>query len=324
MRVLYLSMPGMLQPYYRDFLTAIDGRHEVMLFDPKKPLAPQFEGVDVVVDQGGSVGTREMIDAGKAAGVKLWQVEGTGLDHFEVAYTLEKEIPLANTPGQFSSIALAEHAMFFLLWFAKRFRESQVTMREGQYYKPMTEELEGKTLGLLGFGASGRELAKRAKAMGMRIAALDVVEVEESVLQEFGVSLFVDLSRLDEVLESADYLSIHVPLMATTRHMVGREALGRMKSDAVLINLARGAIVDENALVEALRSGQIRGAGIDVFAEEPPSVDHPLLNMENVVTTPHIAGGTTGTCRRRGEACALNIDRVAAGEEPLFLITSAN
>ena len=120
MKVLYLSVEDMLQPCYDDFRTAVDERHEVCLYDPAKPMAEQFEGAEVVVDQGGSVGTRALIDAALAARVRLWQVLGTGVDHVDVAYFLEKGLALANTPGPFSAVALAEHAMFLMLYFAKR------------------------------------------------------------------------------------------------------------------------------------------------------------------------------------------------------------
>ncbi len=175
MKVLFLGTSNLLHPWYDDVLKVAAGRWPIPLFDRSQPVAPQFEGLDVVIDQGGNHGTHELIDAASEVGVKLWQVLGTGLDHTDVAYILKKGIPLANTPGQFSSIALAEHALFLMLLFAKKFFESQRSVRNQVLCEPMNEELHGKTLGLLGFGASGRELAMRAKVMGMRIMAIDVV-----------------------------------------------------------------------------------------------------------------------------------------------------
>ena len=166
MKVLFLGTSNLLHPWYDDVLKVAAGRWPIPLFDRSQPVAPQFEGLDVVIDQGGNHGTHELIDAACEVGVKLWQVLGTGLDHTDVAYILKKGIPLANTPGQFSSIALAEHALFLMLFFAKKFFESQRSVRNQVLCEPMNEELHGKTLGLLGFGASGRELAMRAKVLG--------------------------------------------------------------------------------------------------------------------------------------------------------------
>lgn len=323
MKVLYLNVPGMLQPWYDDFRTAVGEGHTVCLYDPAEPMAGQFEDVDVVVDQGGSVGTRALIDAALAARVKLWQVLGTGVDHVDVAYFLEKGLMLANTPGPFSAVALAEHAMFLMLYFAKRFDEHVRNLRSKVFYFPVSEELDGKTLALVGLGASGQALAARAKAMGMRIAAVDAVDIPQERLDELGVEVFAAPSELEAVLAQADYVSLHVPLTSKTRHMIDGRALAAMKPTAVLINVARGEIADEDALIEALRSGGIRGAGLDVFAEEPLPADHPFMKLPNVVATPHTAGQTYGTSRRRGEACAGNVDRIARGLEPLYRITEA-
>ena len=323
MKVLYLNVPGMLQPWYDDFRSAVGEGHNVCLYDPEKPMAGQFEDVDVVVDQGGSVGTRALIDAALAARVKLWQVLGTGVDHVDVAYFLEKGLMLANTPGPFSAVALAEHAMFLMLYFAKRFDEHVRNLRSKVFYFPVSEELDGKTLALVGLGASGQALAARAKAMGMRIAAVDAVDIPREGLDELGVEVFAAPGELEGVLAQADYVSLHVPLTAKTRHMIDSRALAAMKPTAVLINVARGEIADEDALIEALRSGGIRGAGLDVFAEEPLPADHPFMKLPNVVATPHTAGQTYGTSRRRGEACAENVERIAKGQEPLYRITEA-
>ncbi len=323
MKVLYLTVPGMLQPWYDDFRSAVGGGHTVCLYDPAKPMVGQFEDVDVVVDQGGSVGTRALIDAALSARVKLWQVLGTGVDHVDVPYFLEKGLMLANTPGPFSAVALAEHAMFLMLYFAKRFDEHVRNLRSKVFYFPLSEELEGKTLGLVGLGASGQALAARAQAMGMRIAAVDAVDIPRERLDELGVEVFASPSKLKTVLARADYVSLHVPLTSKTRHMIDGPALAAMKSTAVLINVARGEIVDEDALIEALQIGRIRGAGLDVFAQEPLPPDHPFVHMPNVVATPHTAGQTYGTSRRRGEACAENVDRIARGLAPLYRITEA-
>ena len=273
----------------------------------------------MVVDQGGH-GTRAMIDAGARAGVKLWQVLGTGLDHTDVDYILARGIPLANTPGQFSAIALAEHALLFILCMAKRLREAEANARKGLMYHPVSDELADKVLGVVGLGASGRELAVRARALGLRVQAVDVAPVPSEQLSELGVEHFDGIDGLDALLARADYVSLHVPLTAATRHLIDERRLALMKPTAALVNVARGAIVDEDALARALREHTIAGAGIDVFSEEPLPTDSPLLVLDNVVATPHTAGVTRGTSLRRSRACVENALRVLGGEEPLFQV----
>jgi phosphoglycerate dehydrogenase-like enzyme len=321
-KILFLGTSNLLHPWYDDVLEVAAARWPIPLFDHSQPVAPQFEGLDVVIDQGGNHGTHELIDAACAVGVKLWQVLGTGLDHTDVAYILKKGIPLANTPGQFSSIALAEHALFLMLLFSKKFFESQRSVRNQVLCEPMNEELHGKTLGLLGFGASGRELALRAKVFGMRIMAIDVTDIPPSVQEQHGLAFCGKSRELPHLLAESDYLSVHVPLLTTTRHMLGGAALSAMKPNAVIINVARGGIIDEAALVEALQSGRIRGAGLDVFPQEPVDPDHPLLRLPNVVATPHVAGVTFGTSYRRAQAVVANVERVAQGLPLLYQVTS--
>jgi len=321
MKVLFLGTEGMLRPWYEDVIRLAGDRWPIQLFDPGRPMAQQLQGVSVVVDQGGIHGTRELIETSREAGIQLWQVLGTGLDHTDVATILANGIPLANTPGQFSSIALAEHALFLMLVFAKRLFESQASIRRNVICDPINDELQGKTLVLLGLGASGRELARRARAMDMRVLAIDLAPISDQIREQCGVSFLGTAADLPRLLVEADYLSIHMPLTSTTRHMIDATALRRMKPSAVLINVARGEIVDEGALLEALKGGGIRGAGIDVFAKEPVDPENPLLRLPNVVATPHVAGVTFGTSRRRAEAVVENLERVEKGLPLLYQVT---
>ena len=321
MKVLFIPQRGNEEPWQRDVLEALEGRVELAILDHDAPLGPQFDGVRVVLDQGGWA-TREMIDAGAETGVALWQVIGMGLDHSEVDHILARGIRLANTPGQFSAIALAEHALFLILCFAKRLRELERNVRAGVLWQPITDELPGQTLGIVGLGASGRELARRAAAMGMRVVAVDPVEIPEDLLAQHGVEWCGGTDRLDELLRQSDYASLHVPLNARTRHLLDREKLALLKPSAVLVNVARGALVDEQALVEALRAGRLRGAGLDVFSQEPLPPDSPFRALENVIATPHVAGTTRGTSRRRAEVCVQNVERIEQGLDPLYEITA--
>ena len=322
MKVLYIPIPEIMHPWYEDFIAALGGRYPVELYDPDQPLEQQFRGTEVVVELGGNLATHEMIDAGAQAGVKLWQISGTGLDEVHVGHFERVGIPLANTPGLYSGAALAEHALFLMLCHAKNFRAGQQSISQRRLCDPINGELGGKTLGLVGLGASGGELAQRASSMGMRVMAVDKVEVPREMLDRLGVEFFGAPSQLDRILGEADYLSLHVPLTAETRHMIRRHTFRKMKPTSVLINVSRGEIVDQAALLEALNSGWIGGAGLDVFPDEPVDPGHPLLQSQKVIATPHVAGVTYETSRRRGQACADNVVRIAEGLHPLNLVST--
>ncbi len=156
----------------------------------------------------------------------------------------------------------------------------------------------------------------------MRILAVDVADIAREVCDEFHVEFLGGSGGLDCLFAQADYLSLHTPLTSKTRHLIDRRAIDLIKPSAVLINVARGGLVDEAALIDALRSGQIQGAGLDVFALEPLGRDSPFLQLDNVIATAHTAGGSRGTSRKRGQACADNIHRVAQGRSPVHQITS--
>jgi phosphoglycerate dehydrogenase-like enzyme len=210
----------------------------------------------------------------------------------------------------------------FMVMLSRRWYESQKNLRQGILYVPPGSELVNKCLGLVGFGASGRELARRAKAFAMRISAVDIRDIPEEEQREFGLEFVGKPSDLDRVIQQSDYLSLHLHLNDGTRHIIDARRLGLMKPTAYLINVARGALVDEQALHSALAEGRLAGAGLDVFSTEPMDPDHPLLKLPSVVATPHIAGGTDGTSHRRAAFAAKNIDRIADGLEPLHRLDS--
>jgi D-3-phosphoglycerate dehydrogenase len=289
------------------------------IFDQSLPLVPQFDGVDVVIDEGGSVGTREMADAAEGQ-ARLWQILGTGLDHFDMDYWRGKGIPVANCPGPFSSVALAECVMMFILMLTRKYDETQSNLYSQRMYEPVGIELEDLKLGIIGLGASGMELARRARPFGMRILAIDIRDVSADEIEEFGVEFVGKPDAMDTVISKSDILSLHLHLNLETHHVIDKRRLGLMKPTAYLINVARGALVDEVELEQALQSGQIAGAGIDAFGQEPPDINSAIFSMSNVVTTPHIAGVTNGTSRKRAEAAANNVDRVASGLEALYRV----
>jgi phosphoglycerate dehydrogenase-like enzyme len=315
---MFLPLAGVPEMFGNEVVKAVGKNHHIVVFDRDQEIAPQFEGVEVIVDLGGSVGTREMLHAAKS--VKLWQVLGMGLDHFDLDYWRLQGMPVAHCPGPLSAIPLGECALMFILMLARRYHEAHELLREGVLHQPPGVELENQTLGIVGFGASGRELAFRAKAFGMKIEVNDVVAPTPEAVEHYGVSSAGGPERLDELLPRVDYLSVHLPLDEKTHHIIDARRLGLMKKSACLINVARGELVDEEALVAALSEGRLAGAGLDVFGQEPLPVDSPLLDLPNVVLLPHVSGSTDGTARRRAALAAENCDRVAAGLEPLHRV----
>jgi phosphoglycerate dehydrogenase-like enzyme len=306
-------------PIWQDtVIAAIGDRHDLTLYDETLPLEPQFEGVEAVLDEGGSIGTREMYDAAKDT--LFWQVIGTGLDHVDVAYMRSKGFMVSNCPGQFSSVALSECAMMYILMLSRRFHEAHQNFQDGVFYHPPGTELIGANLGLVGFGASAQELARRAKPFGMKIMAIDVRKIEDEILDEIQPDFMGTPDDLDRVVVESDFLSLHLHLNAETRHTIDARRIGMMKKTACIINVARGALVDEEAMHRALLGGMLGGAGLDVFAAEPPDPTLDVYRLPNVIVTPHISGGTDGTARKRAAVAAENIDRIGQDLEPLYRV----
>ena len=322
MRVVFVAVgPGPVESTLEGFLAAAGDRHDVTAYRAGDAISDQFEGLDAVVDFGGWA-SNDLIDNGADGGARLWQVLGYGLDHIDVGHVLQRGLLLAHTPGEVTAVPLAEHALFLMLSLEKKLHEGQRSLRSGVFYTTMAGELAGKTLAIIGLGASGRALARRAIGLEMRTLAVDVAEIPRSVQHELQIAFCGGLEDLHHVLAQADFVSIHTPLTSTTHHLIDTEALGVMKSDAALINVARGAVIDERALIAALQEGRIGGAGLDVFEREPLDSGHPLFDLENVVLTPHIAGTTPGSSRRRALFAAENIDRLARGLPPEGQITT--
>jgi len=210
--------------------------------------------------------------------------------------------------------------MMFILMLTRQYPVARAVLDKGELYEPMALELEGVKLGLIGFGASGIELARRAKPFGMEILAIDIREVSAAEREEFGLSFVGTPDDLEKVVAESDILSLHLHLNSETHHIIDARMLGLMKPTAHIINVARGALIDEEALTQALLDGTIGGAGIDAYSQEPPDLTSPFFGLSNVIATPHTAGVTDGTSRKRAQCAADNVDRIAAGLEPLYRI----
>lgn len=263
--------------------------------------------VDAIIVRSKPKVTRKVIEA--APKLKVIGRAGVGLDNIDLEAAKERGIKVVNSPGA-SSRSVAELAVALMFNVARKIAFADRKMREGVWAKKqcMGFELEGKTLGIVGFGRIGYQIAKIAKALGMNLLLYDPYPNEEHAKEVGGK--FVDLETL---LKESDVVTLHVPLIDATYHLINEERLKLMKPTAILINAARGAVVDTNALVKALKEGWIAGAGLDVFEEEPLPKDHPLTKLDNVVLTPHIGASTVEAQMRAGVQVAEQIVEILKG-----------
>lgn len=211
---------------------------------------------------------------------------GVGYDKVDLKAASANGIAVARTTGA-NTTAVAEMALAMMLFCRRRFNTYQARAKAGEWVKDIGNEIIGGTVGIIGYGSIGRHLAKLLSGFDCKILAYDPFPKKE-VMEADGVQLVT----LEELFRQADAVSIHVPYTEQTHHMINKETLAMMKPTAVIVNTARGNIVDEDALYEALKSGQIAGAGLDVFAKEPLPVDSPLLTLENAIITPHVSSQT--------------------------------
>ena len=209
---------------------------------------------------------------------------GVGTDNIDVEYCKEKGIFVGRTVGS-NARSVAETAISFILADSKNLFESIANTRENGWAKMTGYEILGKTVGIVGFGAIGKHVAKMAVGLGMKVLAYDAFGID----RELAASMEVEIADLGEIIARSDFLSLHVPLTPETANMISAKEMASMKSSAVLINTARGGIVNEADLYEALKGGVIRAAYFDVFSSEPPAKDEPLLTLPNFYLTPHIA-----------------------------------
>jgi D-3-phosphoglycerate dehydrogenase len=214
---------------------------------------------------------------------------GVGVDNIDVAAATERGIVVMNAPDG-NTTTTAEHTIALLVALARRVPQANSSLKAGKWDRKsfIGVELQGKTLGIVGMGRIGRAVAARARAFGMKIVAFDPF-----IAPEQARDLEIDLASLDEVFANADFLTVHTPMTAETRGIVGAEAFAKMKQGVRVINCARGGLIDEGALYEAIKSGTVAGAALDVFVQEPPAKDHPLLLLDEVIVTPHLGASTT-------------------------------
>jgi D-3-phosphoglycerate dehydrogenase len=244
--------------------------------------------------------------------LKVLSKYGIGVDKIDVAACTEMGIPVLFTPGV-NHTTVAEHAFLLLLALEKNLLFHCDSTRAGGWKRQTGHELLGKTIGIVGLGRIGREVAIRAKAFGMRPLGYDVYW-DEAFAAEQGVTR---AATIDEVFAQSDYLSLHTNLTPETRDLVRAETIRRMKPDVIVINCARGEIVNTADMAAALASGRVRGYGTDVLDVEPPPADHPLTHLPNCLVTPHVGSRTSESVQRQALAAVENLVRAMHGEQPL-------
>lgn len=252
--------------------------------------------------------------------LKLVQLLSAGYNALDVKAMREMRVPVA-TNGGANSVAVAEHTVLLMLAVYKNLCFFDADVKKGGWRKgppgsQMLCELAGKTVGLVGLGMIGREVAKRLQGFDTKVLYYDAFRPDATVEGQLGVKF----SPLEDMLPVVDILSLHVPLLPETRNMIGRRELDLMKKSAVLINTCRGAVVDNEALYEALRDGVIAGAGLDTVEPEPPPPNAPLLSLPNVILTPHIAGHTEDSWPKRLRNAFTNVRRLVDGQPLLWII----
>jgi phosphoglycerate dehydrogenase-like enzyme len=251
--------------------------------------------------------------------LKLFQLLSAGYDDVDLEAARRARVPVCNNGGA-NAISVAEHAMMLMLGVSRRVVWQHGNVSSGRWRgngpAPRMYEIFDKTLGIVGLGTIGKKVARLARAFGMRVQYYDIVRLSEDAEDALGVRFRL----LRELLGTSDYVSIHVPLNASTRHMIGAAELALMKPLAVLINTSRGPVVDEAALTRALADGKLFGAGLDVFDREPPPPDNPLFSLDNVLLTAHFAGPTYDNNVARLRNAFDNVQRVQRGERPLWVV----
>lgn len=258
---------------------------------------------------------REVIDS--AVKLRMIQRTGVGTDTIDLKTLREKGIPIYVNAG-INSVSVAEHAILLILSVLRRLTAVDAGVKSGKWGKNDVgigcHSLRGKTVGMIGMGSIGKSVVKMLRPFGVSIMYYKPVRMPEQDERE----LNIQYCEMSDMLKQTDILSLHCPLTPQTRGLIGKSEIASMKHGAVIINTARGPLIDEAALVNALKSGHIKGAGLDVFSQEPPNQDNPLLKLDNVILTPHVSGLTLETFSKMMRDAFENIKAFEDGELQLI------
>ena len=290
-------------------------KHEVVFQELRgEELKKEIGNYDALMVRSATKVTKDIIQA--AERLKVIGRAGVGVDNIDVEEATKKGIIVVNSPTG-ASISVAELTIGHMISLARHLTKADKTMKEGIWAKKQLKgrELYGKVIGIVGCGNIGRIVAKYAKAFNMEVIGYDPFLSKEE-MERHGIK---KVDSLEELMKTADFVSLHIPHIPQTHHLINEKMLSLMKPTAYLINCARGGIVDEKALYEALKEKKIAGAALDVYEKEPPEKS-PLFELENVVFTPHLGASTVEGQIRAGVICAEQILKVLDGEEPDYWV----
>ncbi len=287
-------------------------------------LIPQIQDSEILINSVDNI-DKQLVDS--CPNLKLIQQSGIGVDSIDIKYCTKKGIYVANVPMA-NAISVAEHTFLLILYLCKNIKLNSLntSSNTGSFIRripnQMGTELASKTILIIGLGVTGIEVAKRAKAFGMKVIAVTkhpFTKTEGGDKKYFIDSLY-GADNLLQVLPNADFISIHTPLNSDTENMIGKKELDLMKQSACLINVARAPIVNRDALLDSLREKRIAGAAFDVFWKEPADQNDPSLQLDNFLLTPHIAGWTYEAIDSISDIIRINIERMIRGQIPLTLV----
>ncbi len=306
-----------VQPIHESGIRLLEKEVEVILArDPSvETVCKEIKGIHAVIVRTAPF-TREIIESSDK--LEVIGRHGVGVDNIDIKAASERGIPVVHTPNA-NMVSVAEHTIGFILALAKRLVISDKATREGNFAlreEFAASDLDGKTLGIVGTGRIGSTLAKKCKAaFNMKVLSYDPY-LSPGKAKEMEVSL---CDSLPELLKESDFVSIHVPLTKDTRDLIGEKELKSMKPTAFLINVARGKIVNEKALAKALKKRWIAGAASDVFSQEPPDPDNPLLKIENIILSPHMAALTKECVIRMATGAAQGVLDILRGDKAKYI-----
>lgn len=305
---------GKHNPHLRATLEAQVG--DVIYNETGKPLSSE-QLRQMLPGVAGLIAGLDTIDVAALAAADQLKViarYGVGVDNVDLDAARERGIVVTNTPGA-NAASVAELTIGLMLALARNIPQATETTHAGEWRRFSGVSLEGKTIGLLGFGAIGKQVARRLVSFDCELIAYDPF-----VASELARAYHCELTTQAEVIARADFLSLHLPVVAETREIINETTIGQMKPGSYLINTARGELIDEAALLAALERGHIRGAALDAFTLEPPAADNPLLRLPQVIMTPHTGAHTDGATNMMGQLALDDCLAVLRGDEPRYRV----
>jgi D-3-phosphoglycerate dehydrogenase len=300
----------------RDFIARAGGE---IIFNPQGRPLSEDELIPLLRGCSGFIAgldciTKKVIDS--CEDLRVISRYGAGVDRVDLDAAQAKNIPVCNTPGA-NAQAVADLAFALILCAARKVPLLDRKTREGEWPRSTGIELYGKTMGILGLGAVGKGVARRAQGFSMQVLAYDPF-----INKQYAAEHNIAVSGFEEIIAGADVISLHLPLTGETRHIISGEVMGRMKTGTILINTARGGLIDEQAAYEHLKSGRLGGLGLDAYEEEPPKAS-PLFELDNVVLTPHTAAHTAEATATMAIMAVRNLIDVLSGRDCPFVVNGA-